>query len=135
MWLHRTDLPIEEGDEFCAALEAQGLALIQLVTPTTSPDRLKMLCAASRGFVYAVTSTGITGNGKELPAGVGSYLDQVRALSSLPVCAGFGVRRAEQVQSLAPHTDGVIVGSALVEQLESGADPVAFLRTLRPTLP
>ena len=129
------DLPIEESDEFCAALEARGLALIQLVTPTTSPERLKMLCAASRGFVYAVTSTGITGSGKELPAGVGSYLDQVRALSSLPVCAGFGVRRAEQVRSLAPHTDGVIVGSALVEQLESGADPVAFLRTLRPKLP
>jgi tryptophan synthase alpha chain len=47
------------------------------------------------------------------------------------VCAGFGVRRAEQVRSLAPHTDGVVVGSALVEQLESGGDPVAFLRALR----
>ena len=53
-------------------------------------------------------------------------------MSSLPVCAGFGVRRAEQVRGLAPHADGVIVGSALVEQLESGGDPVAFLRALRP---
>ena len=59
------------------------------------------------------------------------YLDRVRALATLPVCAGFGVRRAEQVRSLAPHTDGVVVGSALVEQLESGGDPVAFLRALR----
>lgn len=126
------DLPIEESADFRAALEAQGLALIQLVTPATPAERLGKLCAASRGFVYAVTTTGITGSGKELPASVGSYLDQVRGLSSLPVCAGFGVRRAEQVQSLAPHADGVIVGSALVEQLESGADPVAFLRTLRP---
>ena len=125
------DLPIEESAEFRAALEAQGLALIQLVTPATPPERLKRLCAASRGFVYAVTTTGITGSGKELPASVGSYLDQVRGLSSLPVCAGFGVRRAEQVRSLAPHADGVIVGSALVEQLESGGDPVAFLRALR----
>ncbi len=125
------DLPIEESDEFRAALDARGLALIQLVTPATPPERLKALCAASRGFVYAVTTTGITGSGKELPASVGSYLDQVRGLSSLPVCAGFGVRRAEQVRSLAPHADGVIVGSALVEQIESGGDPVAFLRALR----
>ena len=102
-----------------------------LVAGATPQVRLKLLCAASRGFVYAVTTTGITGRGKELPASVGSYLDQVRGLSSLPVCAGFGVRRAEQVRSLAPHADGVIVGSALVEQLESGGDPVAFLRGLR----
>lgn len=125
------DLPIEESADFRLAMEARGLALIQLVTPATPPERLKLLCEASRGFVYAVTTTGITGSGKELPASVGSYLDQVRGLSSLPVCAGFGVRRAEQVRSLAPHADGVIVGSALVEQLESGADPVAFLRGLR----
>ncbi|MBN8281366.1 MAG: tryptophan synthase subunit alpha, partial [Gammaproteobacteria bacterium] len=63
---------------------------------------------------------------------VPAYLRQVRSLTSLPVCAGFGVRRADQVQGLAPHADGVIVGSALVEQLEAGADPVAFLRSLRP---
>ncbi len=125
------DLPIEESVDLRTALEARGLALIQLVTPTTPPERLKVLCAASRGFVYAVTMTGTTGGTKELPASVGSYLDQVRELSSLPVCAGFGVRRAEQVSSLAPHADGVIVGSALVEQLESGGDPVAFLRGLR----
>lgn len=125
------DLPIEESADLRTALEARGLALIQLVTPTTPADRLKVLCAASRGFIYAVTMTGTTGGAKELPASVGSYLDQVRELSNLPVCAGFGVRRAEQVRSLAPHADGVIVGSALVEQMESGGDPVAFLRALR----
>ena len=62
----------------------------------------------------------------------GDYLERVRALTKLPVCAGFGVRRAEQVRNLAPHTDGVIVGSALVEHLEAGNDPVEFLRGLRP---
>mgnify|MGYP001362494313 CR=1 FL=1 len=129
------DLPIEESAELAAALNAEGLALIQLVTPATPAERLKRLCGASQGFVYAVTVTGITGGAKELPAGVTDYLDRVRALTTLPVCAGFGVRRAEQVQSLAPHTDGVIVGSALVEQLEAGADPVAFLRGLRPSPP
>ena len=125
------DLPIEESADFAAALDREGLALIQLVTPATPADRLKRLCAASRGFVYAVTVTGITGGAKELPAEVTGYLDRVRALTTLPVCAGFGVRRAEQVRNLAPHTDGVVVGSALVEQLESGADPVAFLKSLR----
>jgi tryptophan synthase alpha chain len=126
------DLPLEESGDFTRALDAEGLALIQLVTPATPPERLKMLCTASRGFVYAVTIAGITGGAKELPPEVTGYLDRVRALTSLPVCAGFGVRRAEQVRNLAPHTDGVIVGSALVEQLEAGKDPVAFLKALRP---
>lgn len=126
------DLPLEESAALRAALEPAGLALVQLVTPATPPERLAMLCAASRGFVYAVTVTGITGGARELPAEVPAYLDQVRSRTRLPVCAGFGVRRAEQVQRLAPHADGVIVGSALVEQLESGGDPVAFLKALRP---
>lgn len=126
------DLPLEEAGDFGAALDAAGLAAIQLVTPTTPPERLAKLCGASRGFVYAVTMAGVTGGARELPAGVPAYLRQVRSLTSLPVCAGFGVRRADQVQGLAPHADGVIVGSALVEQLEAGADPVAFLRSLRP---
>jgi tryptophan synthase alpha chain len=125
------DLPIEESADLAAALDRQGLALIQLVTPATPADRLKTLCAASRGFVYAVTVTGITGGARELPAEVTDYLDRVRALTTLPVCAGFGVRRTEQVRMLAPHADGVVVGSALVEQLEAGGDPVTFLRSLR----
>jgi tryptophan synthase alpha chain len=125
------DLPLEEGDELRGALDAQGLALIQLVTPATAPDRLARLCAASRGFVYAVTITGITGGAQELPAEVTAYLDRVRVASALPVCAGFGVRRAAQLEQLSGHADGVIVGSALVEELESGHDPVAFLEGLR----
>jgi len=126
------DLPIEESGEFAAALSARGLAAIQLVTPTTPPERLATLCAASRGFVYAVTVAGVTGGSRELPAEVPAYLARVRAATRLPVCAGFGVRRADQVRALAPHADGVIVGSALVEHLEAGGDPVAFLRALRP---
>ena len=129
------DLPIEESADFAAALDAHGLALVQLVTPATPPARLERLCAASQGFVYAVTVAGITGGAKELPAEVTTYLDRVRGLTTLPVCAGFGVRRADQVQGLAPHADGVIVGSALVEQLEKDGDPVTFLEALRPSKP
>jgi len=125
------DLPLEEGEEFRAALDEHGLALIQLVTPATPDDRMARLCAASTGFVYAVTIRGVTGGTSELPAEVPAYLDRIKAQVDIPVCAGFGVRRPEQVRDLGQHADGVIVGSALVEQLEAGNDPAAFLESLR----
>jgi tryptophan synthase alpha chain len=124
------DLPYEERGPLAAALEPHGLALVQMVTPATPPERMKRLCAASQGFVYAVTRTGVTGDAA-LPPETAQYLAAVKAVSSLPVCAGFGVRRAEQVALIGEHADGVIVGSALVEVLERGADPAAFLRSLR----
>ena len=125
------DLPLEEGDDLRAALDTEGLALIQLVTPATPPERRQKLCEASRGFVYAVTIKGITGGAEALPPEVTGYLDGVRGLADIPVCAGFGIRSADQVEELAPHTDGVIIGSALVEKLEAGDDPDEFLRALR----
>jgi tryptophan synthase alpha chain len=125
------DLPYEESAPFAAALEPHGLALVQLVTPATPAERLQRLCAASQGFVYAVTRTGITGGESTLPAETADYLAAVKAASPLPVCAGFGVRRPDQVALIGAHADGVIVGSALVEVLERGADPAAFLRSLR----
>lgn len=125
------DLPWEESAALRAALDTEALALVQLVTPVTPPARLAMLCKGSQGFIYAVTMTGITGGDVTLPPQVTAYLDHVRTHAELPVCAGFGVRHPEQVQQLAAHADGVIVGSALVEQLEAGRDPAAFLAALR----
>jgi tryptophan synthase alpha chain len=125
------DLPYEESAPLRAALDARGLALVQLVTPATPPERLALLCAASQGFVYAVTRTGITGGESTLPAETSQYLAAVKAVSQVPVCAGFGVRRPDQVATIARHADGVIVGSALVEVLERGEDPARFLRSLR----
>ncbi len=124
------DLPYEECAELRVTLEAQGIALIQLVTPATPPERLKLLTSASGGFVYAVTITGITGGG--LPSDLADYLDRVSAVSPLPVCAGFGIRRAEDVSKVGQHAAGAIVGSALVEVLEAGGDPATYLRSLRP---
>jgi len=125
------DLPFEECAPLAHALDAHGLALVQFVTPATPPERLAMLCAASQGYVYAVTRTGITGAGTGLPAGLPEYLGRVGAVSPLPVCAGFGVRGREHVELIGAHASGVIVGSALVEILEQGGDPAAFLRGLR----
>jgi tryptophan synthase alpha chain len=125
------DLPWEESEEFRAALDKYGLALVQLVTPVTPDERLEMLCRGSQGFVYAVTITGITGGDVSLPPSVTGYLDKIKGHTDLPVCAGFGVRHAEQVQNLGNHASGVIVGSALVEKLEAGLDPTKFLVELR----
>jgi tryptophan synthase alpha chain len=125
------DLPYDEAQELRAALEPHGLALIQMVTPVTRPERLAKLCAASQGFVYAVTMTGTTGRTAAVPGEVTRYLDAVSKASKLPVCAGFGIRSREQVEQLKGHVAGVIVGSALVEVLESGQDPSAFLQALR----
>ena len=126
------DLPYDEGEDLRAALAPHGLALIQMVTPVTQPLRLAKLCAASQGFVYAVTMTGTTGRTAAVPGEVTRYLDEVRAASKLPVCAGFGIRGREQVEQLQGHVAGVIVGSALVEVIESGEDAAAFLKALRP---
>jgi tryptophan synthase alpha chain len=126
------DLPFDESEEFRAALAPHGLALIQMVTPVTRPERMARLCAASQGFVYAVTMTGTTGRTAGVPAEVTGYLDGVRAAAKLPVCAGFGIRTREQVEQLRGHVAGVIVGSALVEVMENGEDAGRFLRSLRP---
>jgi tryptophan synthase alpha chain len=125
------DLPFEECADVRAALAARGLALVQLVTPVTPTERIQMLCAASSGFVYAVTMTGTTGKNFAVQEEVLEYFARVKRLSPLPVCAGFGIRSREQVARLAPHVDGVVVASALVEMWERGEDPAAFLRTLR----
>lgn len=129
------DLPFEESGGLRAALEGSGLGLVQLVTPATPPARLRTLARASRGFVYAVTITGITGGGQGLPADLEDYLDAVSAASPLPVCAGFGIRSAADVENVGRHAAGAIVGSALVEVLENGDDPAAFLRGLRAAEP
>jgi tryptophan synthase alpha chain len=128
------DLPLDEAAPFEAAMAVHGLALVRMVTPVTPEARLRRLCGGAQGFVYAITMTGVTGKnagGGDTLQAVGSYLDRVRALSPVPVCAGFGIRSHAQVQQLEPHTDGVIVGSALVEALEKGESVATLLEGLR----
>ncbi len=134
------DLPLDESDIIKPDLQEHHIALVNLVTPVTTDERLKRLCATATGFVYAVTVTGTTGGAKSggpagnsapVTADVVDYLKKIMSVSRVPVCAGFGIRSPEQVKELGAHADGVIVGSALVEQLAEGKDPGEFLRYLK----
>lgn len=125
------DLPLDESESLRALAGAAGLGVVQLVTPVTPEARLAQLTAASGGFVYAVTVTGVTGAGYD-EAALLAYLDRVRAVSPVPVCAGFGIGNAAQVQALAGRAHGAIVGSALIRALAAGEDGVAFVRGLLP---
>lgn len=128
------DLPIEESADFEKALAPHGLALIRMVTPVTPPARLERLARDAQGFIYAVSMTGTTGRSVGdggVPRETLEYLDRVRKLANVPVCAGFGIREHAQVAALAPHVDGVVVGSAVIEAMEKGASTAELLRRLR----
>jgi tryptophan synthase alpha chain len=125
------DLPLEERAPLHALLDAHGIALVPMVTPLTPDARLAALTANARGLVYAVTSTGTTGRASLDATSVSPYLERVRAVSRAPVIAGFGVRTAAHVAALCPPADGVVVGSALVEEVEAGRSPGALLARLR----
>jgi tryptophan synthase alpha chain len=126
------DLPLEECAGLRDGLRGQGLSLVQFVAPTTPRERAIRLAGESEGFLYAVTINGITGRHAELDEATLESLSSLRAQSPVPLCAGFGIRSAAQVARLAPHVDGVVVGSALVEALERGQEPGEWIRGLRP---
>ena len=117
------DLPPEESESVAAALHARGLATVFLVAPTSSEERIRLICDASSGFVYCVTLTGITGVRAELPEGVAELLGRVRAHTPLPLAAGFGIATPGHVAALRGVADAAVVGSAIVTELEEGRDP------------
>ncbi len=129
------DLPPEEGGELIAASRGVGLATIFLLAPTSTEERIRAVAAASTGFVYCVSRTGVTGIHDELPEGVRELVLRIREQTSTPICVGFGISRPEQVREVAAFADGVIVGSALVKMIEDapcGLDRVgAFVRDLK----
>jgi tryptophan synthase alpha chain len=121
------DCPPEEAAPLADALDAQGLALVRLATPTTDAARLKVVAQRTRGFVYYVAVAGVTG-GKAANADlVATAVKRVKTASSLPVAVGFGVRTPEQAAAMARVADAVVVGSALVDvmaaALERDEDP------------
>jgi len=132
------DLPPEEADEFHSAFASLGLALILLASPTTSDERLALLCAQATGYLYYVSFAGVTGADLLDAAAATDRLHAIRARSRVPVAAGFGIKDAASASAMAREADGVVVGSALVAALEGAADPAAgaraFLSPLRAAL-
>ena len=118
------DVPPEEGGELHAALQAQQLATIYLVAPTTSPTRMGQIAQAASGFVYYVSLKGVTGAASIDTAAVAERVGQLRAQSALPVAVGFGVRDAQSAAEVARVADAVVVGSALVATVAEYADDV-----------
>jgi len=128
------DLPLEEAGALGEAAAARDVSLVLLAAPTTPPDRLRRIGARTRGFLYFVSLTGVTGARATLPADLPARLDAARAASTAPVAVGFGISTPEQARALAEHADGVVVGSALVAEIaRSGGSierPVALVRAL-----
>jgi tryptophan synthase alpha chain len=114
------DLPHDEADEVRAACDAEGLALVPLVAPTSTARRIAEIGAGARGFVYTVSLTGTTGERGELPAGLPDTVAAVRASAQVPVAVGFGISTATQARAVAELADGVIVGSRVVRAAGEG---------------
>lgn len=114
------DLIPDEADDWMAASEAHGLDRIFLVAPSSTPERLAMTAQASRGFVYAASTMGVTGVRDAVSSAAPELVRQVKEISQIPVGVGLGVRSREQAAEIAAYADGVIVGSALVSALTDG---------------
>ena len=126
------DLPYDEADAVRDACDAAGLALVPLVAPTTTPERVAEIGRDARGFVYTVSLAGITGERDELPSELGETVARVRASAEVPVAVGFGISTADHARRVAGLADGVIVGSRIVRAAgEGGAEAVgAVVREL-----
>lgn len=111
------DLPLEDAVNWRDALEDEGVALSLFAAPTTPDGRLYEVGAKSRGFVYYVSLTGVTGERKRLAGGLGPRIKRVGKLTGMPVCVGFGVSNPDQARKVGKSATGVIVGSALVRRL------------------
>lgn len=122
------DLPHDEAGPLRAACDERGLALVPLVAPTTTPERMDAIGADARGFVYTVSLTGTTGERAELPPGLAGTVERVRAAASVPVAVGFGISTPAHARAVADLADGVIVGSRVVRAAgEGGAEAVGSL--------
>ena len=111
------DMPFEESNIIHPALKAHGIALVQLVSLTSPAERIAKLAQASEGFIYAVTVNGITGARADFATNLEAHFAKLKAASSIPVLAGFGISTPEQVQQFSSFADGVIVGSKIVTAL------------------
>jgi tryptophan synthase alpha chain len=116
------DLPFEESEELRQQCELHDVDFISLVAPTTSEKRLEQIVSHARGFLYCVSSLGVTGERQQFHGQIAPFLSKVRALSSVPVAIGFGISNRQQMDAFSEQCDGVIVGSAIIRKIESLQD-------------
>ena len=131
------DLPPEEGSELEAITQKQGLDLVYLLAPTSTEARIRLVTERSRGFIYLVSVTGVTGARDRLPADLEAFVARVRKVATKPLCVGFGISTPEQASWVAQIADGVIVGSRIIQYMEADEPMVAvadFARELRRAL-
>ena len=132
-----TDMIVEEAGDYLAELARVGLSPIFLAAPTSPDDRLKAIATHSKGFVYAISRTGITGKQQTLTSDAATLVSRIRRWSKLPVAVGFGISSAEHVAQVAEFADAAVVGSAIVELIERSTPETApgavarFIRGLR----
>ncbi len=128
------DLLPEEGSELEASTQKQGLDLIYLLAPTSTEARIRLVTERSRGFIYLVSVTGVTGARDRLTADLEAFVGRVRKLATQPLCVGFGISTPEQARQVARISDGVIVGSRIIQLMEANESMVEvadFTRELR----
>ncbi len=113
-----TDLPVEEAGDYLRAMKAHKLAPVFLAAPTSTDDRLRAVARNSRGFIYAISRTGITGTRQELAGDARSLVERLRKFGKLPIAVGFGVSTPEQFAEVGTFADAAVVGSALVQRIE-----------------
>jgi tryptophan synthase alpha chain len=113
-----TDLPVEEAGEYLQAMQEHDLAPVFLAAPTSPDARLKRIAEASRGFVYAVSRTGVTGARQQLADDAQKLVQRLRRVTKLPIAVGFGISNAQQLAEVGKFADAVVVGSAIVETIE-----------------
>ena len=116
------DLPLGEGDGIREAFAAAGLALVPLIAPTTAAERRREICAGAQGFVYLVSTVGVTGEREGLPPELSGLIAAAKDESRVPVAVGFGISTPEQVAAVGAEADGVIVGSRLVRAVDDAPD-------------
>jgi tryptophan synthase alpha chain len=130
-----SDLTPEESDDWAQASREHGLDTVFLGAPTSTDERLDIVCSRSSGFVYAVSRTGVTGAGSEVPPEVSGLVSRIKSRTETPVCVGFGISRPEHVRMVCEVADGAVVGSFLVDFLarewQSGAGRAAFVSAVR----
>ena len=125
------DLPVEEAEGLSKICRARDFSLIQLATPTTSRERAKRILETTTGFVYYVSVTGITGERTTLPPEIIDNVGWLRENGDLPVCIGFGISEPQHVKALSPHSDGLIVGSAIVRRIAAGGTGDQIIANVR----